>query len=113
MENMDSLVTWQPSQLLIAGLVVVVVNMSLGFSLWKALSHSLWTPYWHVSSLITGVGALSLAITISRVITNEFLVNLSWATMTVGILMTLGGAAINVIHYMSLYRNPNNHHRHA
>ena len=77
MQNMDSLVTWQPSQLLIAGLVVVVVNMSLGFSLWKALSHSLWTP------------------------------------MTVGILMTLGGAAINAIHYMSLYRNPNNHHRHA
>lgn len=101
MENMSSLVAWQPSQLIVAGLVIIVLNLSLGFSLWKALSHSQWTPYWHISSILTGTGAVMLAIAISRSITNEFLVNLSWATVVLGVSMTILGAVVDFARYIN------------
>lgn len=108
MENINSLMEWQPYQLIGAGLLVIVVNFSLGFSLWNSLSESQWTPFWHVASLLTGVGAFALAFTLSRLVVVEFLINLSLTLLILGVAMTVFGAISDVVHRLSLYRDTQN-----
>lgn len=112
MENMNSLLEWQPDQLLTAALVVLVVLSSLGFALWKALSDSQWTPYWHISSLFIAIGGGALAITASRLVVVDFMVNTSWALIIAGVVMALTGAVFDMIHRYNLHRDMQ-HHGHA
>lgn len=108
MENINSLIEWQPYQLVNAGLLVIIVNLALGFSLWKSLSDSEWARFFDIASILTGVGAVSLAITMSRVVVVDFLVNFSSLLLGSGILMTIFGAICDIAHRLSLYRD--SHH---
>lgn len=112
MNNVNSLIEWQPYQLIGIGLMVIVVNLALGFSLWKALSNSGWTPFFNISFLLTAFGATMLAITMSRVVVVDFLVNFSAIVLVSGVLMTLFGAIYDVAHRINLYRD-SHHHKEA
>lgn len=100
-----SLIDWQPYQLFGAGVLVTIVKFCLGFSLWKSLSESQWTPFWHVASLLTGVGAFALAFTLSRREVVELLINLSLGILILGISLTFCGAISELVHRLSLYRD--------
>ena len=105
MDNINTLIEWQPYQLMNAALLVVIINLSLGFSLWKSLSDSGWARFFDISSILTAVGAVSLAITATRVEVVDYLVNISTSLLTAGILMTVFGAICDVAHRLSLYRD--------
>lgn len=108
MDHINSLMEWQPYQLIGAGLLVIVINCSLGFSLWKSLSESQWTPFWHVASLLTGVGAFALAFALSRLEVVEPLVNFSLVLLLLGVIMTVCGVISDLIHRLRLYRDMQN-----
>ncbi|WP_279110023.1 hypothetical protein [Bartonella apis] len=105
MDNINTLIEWQPYQLMNAVLLVVIINLSLGFSLWKSLSDSGWARFFDISSILTAVGAVSLAITATRVEVVDYLVNISTLLLAAGILMTVFGAICDVAHRLSLYRD--------
>ncbi|MBI0000951.1 hypothetical protein H3S83_03795 [Bartonella sp. W8122] len=105
MDNINTLIEWQPYQLMNAALLVIIVNISLGFSLWKSLSDSEWARFFDISSILTIAGAVSLAITMTRVKVVDSLVNISTLLLAFGIVLTIFGAICDVAHRISLYRD--------
>lgn len=105
MDNINSLIEWQPYQLFSVGLMIIIVNLSLGFSLWKSLSDCAWTPFFNISFLLTAFGATALAFTLSRIVVVDFFVHLSSIVLISGVLMTIFGAIYDVAHRINLYRD--------
>jgi len=107
---MNTTVVWSASELSAIGAGVLVFFFCLGFSVWKALSASQSGLYWHISLCMIWLGVVIAAIAGSRAEVWTTAVNIGYAILSLGILLTLGGMVYLALHHLSIYRD-RNHHR--
>lgn len=100
---------WQPADLIVVTMGTLVFFFCFGFALWKALSASQATIYWHVTLCISWLGIILTAIAGSRTVVWTTALNVGYGMLGAGIIMTLAGIFYLMLHHIAMYRD-NDHH---